>query len=58
MANRTMGETISMLRKEKGLTQQETGQALGLSTSAVIRRLRAAEAILKQSLTGGEDDEA
>jgi len=49
---------VILLHYFQGLTQQETGQALGLSTSAVIRRLRAAEVILKQSLTGGEDDEA
>ena len=48
---------VVLLYYYQGLTQRETGQALGLSPSAVIRRLRAAQAFLKRSLTGGEDDE-
>jgi len=57
MEKKTLGSFISALRRAQGLTQQETAQALGLSPAAVLRRLRAAEALLKQSLTGGEDDE-
>lgn len=48
---------VVLLYYFQGLTQRETAQALGLSPAAVIRRLRAAESLLKQSLTGGEDDE-
>ena len=49
---------VVLLYYYQGLTQRETATALGLSPAAVVRRLRAAEALLKQSLTGGEDDEA
>ena len=49
---------VVLLYYFQGLTQRETAHALGLSPAAVVRRLRAAEALLKQSLTGGEDDEA
>lgn len=38
-----------------GLTQKETAEALDISPSAVIRRLRNAEKLLRQSLTGGEE---
>ncbi len=48
---------VVLLYYFQGLTQRETAQALSLSPAAVIRRLRAAESLLKQSLTGGEDDE-
>ena len=41
----------------QGFTQNETAEVLGISPSAVLRRLRSAEAILKQSLTGGEEVE-
>lgn len=46
---------VVLLYYFQGLTQQETAQALGLSPSAVLRRLRAAEAVLKQTLTGGDE---
>ena len=45
---------VVLLYYYQGLTQKETAQALGLSPAAVLRRLRSAEALLKQSLTGGE----
>lgn len=45
---------VVLLHYFQGLTQRETAEALGLSPSAVLRRLRSAEALLKQSLTGGE----
>ena len=48
---------VVLLYYFQGLTQKETGQALGLSPSAVLRRLRGAEALLKQSLTGGGEFE-
>jgi len=41
----------------QGLTQAETAAVLGISPSSVLRRLRNAEALLKQSLTGGEEHE-
>ena len=37
MANRTMGETISMLRKEKGLTQRELAEMLHITDKAVSK---------------------
>jgi RNA polymerase sigma factor, sigma-70 family len=45
---------VVLLHYFQGLTQRETAEALGLTPSAVLRRLRSAEALLKQSLTGGE----
>ena len=45
---------VILLHYYQGLTQKETAQALGLSPAAVFRRLRSAEALLKQILTGGE----
>lgn len=45
---------VVLLHYFQGLTQRETAEALGLSPSVVLRRLRSAEALLKQSLTGGE----
>lgn len=48
---------VVLLYYYEGLTQRGTAQALGLSPAAVVRRLRAAEAHLRRSLTGGEDDE-
>lgn len=45
---------VVLLYYFQGLTQRETAEALGISPSAVVRRLRSAEKILKQSLTGGE----
>ena len=45
---------VILLHYYQGLTQKETAQALGLSPAAVLRRLRSAEAQLKQILTGGE----
>ena len=45
---------VILLHYYQGLTQKETAQALGLSPAAVLRRLRSAEALLKQILTGGE----
>lgn len=48
---------VVLLYYFEGLTQRGTAQALGLSTAAVVRRLRAAEARLRCSLAGGEDDE-
>ncbi|MGN1021449.1 MAG: sigma-70 family RNA polymerase sigma factor [Aristaeellaceae bacterium] len=49
---------VVLLYYFQGLTQRETAEALGLSPSAVIRRLRSAEKILKQALTGGETHDA
>lgn len=46
---------VVLLYYYQGLTQKETAQTLGLSPAAVLRRLRSAEALLKQSLTGGEE---
>lgn len=40
----------------EGLTEQETAQALGLSSATVSRRLRKAEALLRAALEGGERD--
>ena len=48
---------VVLLYYFQGLTQRETAQALGLTPSAVVRRLRAAEARLRQALMGGEADE-
>lgn len=49
---------VVLLYYFQGLTQHETAEALGISPSAVIRRLRSAERMLKQSWTGGlENDE-
>lgn len=48
---------VVLLYYFQGLTQRETAQALGISPAAVIRRLRSAEKLLKQSLTGGEEFE-
>jgi len=45
---------VVLLHYFQGLTQRETAEALGLTPSTVLRRLRSAEALLKQSLTGGE----
>lgn len=45
---------VVLLHYFQGLTQRETAEALGLTPSAVLRHLRSAEALLKQSLTGGE----
>ena len=45
---------VILLHYYQGLTQKETAQALGLSPAAVLRRLRSAEAQLKQTLSGGE----
>lgn len=45
---------VVLLHYFQGLTQRETAEALGLTPSAVLRRLRSAEALLKKSLTGGE----
>lgn len=44
---------VILLYYYHGLTQRETAQALGISQSAVMRRLKNAQAMLKQSLTGG-----
>lgn len=46
---------VVLLYYYQGLTQRETAQALGISPSAVVRRLNHAQALLKQSLTGGEE---
>jgi len=48
---------VVLLYYFQGLTQRETAEALGISPAAVIRRLRGAEKLLKQSLTGGEEFE-
>lgn len=45
---------VVLLYYFQGLTQKETAQALGLSSAAVVRRLKAAHVLLKQFLTGGE----
>ena len=45
---------VILLYYYQGLTQRETAEALGLSPSAVIRRLRSAEKLLKQQWIGGE----
>ncbi len=39
------------------MTEQETADVLGLSLSAVYRRLKKAEALLRESLEGGERHE-
>ena len=44
---------VILLYYFQGLTMLETAQALGTSQSAVHRRLKKAEALLKNSLTGG-----
>lgn len=48
---------VVLLYYFQGLTQKETARALGLSSSAVVRRLKAAHALLKQYLIGGDGDE-
>lgn len=45
---------VVLLYYFQGLTQKETAQALGLSSSAVVRRLKAAHVLLKQFLVGGD----
>lgn len=45
---------VVLLYYYQGFTQKETAELLGLSPAAVLRRLRGAEAFLKQWLTGGE----
>ncbi len=37
MSIRSIGETIHLLRKEKGITQEELGKAVGVSTQAVSK---------------------
>lgn len=37
MTNRSMGETISCLRKEKGMTQKELADQLGITDKAVSK---------------------
>lgn len=44
---------VLLLYYYQGMTLQETGEALGLSVSAVGRRLKKAEALLKEEWTGG-----
>ncbi|MBE5770847.1 MAG: sigma-70 family RNA polymerase sigma factor [Clostridia bacterium] len=46
---------VVLLYYFQGMTQRETAEALGLSPAAVLRRLRSAEALLKEALTGGEE---
>lgn len=46
---------VVLLYYFQGMTQRETAAALGLSPAAVLRRLRSAEALLKEALTGGEE---
>lgn len=41
---------VVLLYYFQGLTQQETGEALGLTPASVLRRLRAAEKLLKEEL--------
>ncbi|MGN0778280.1 MAG: RNA polymerase sigma factor [Aristaeellaceae bacterium] len=50
----TRYKQVVLLYYFQGLTQRETAEALGISPAAVIRRLRSAEKLLKQSLTEGE----
>lgn len=45
---------VILLYYYQGLTQRETAETLGISPAAVLRRLRSAEKLLAQSLTGGE----
>ena len=35
MSNKTMGETISLLRKEKGMTQSELAEKMNITDKAV-----------------------
>ena len=44
---------VILLYYYQGLTMQETADALGSSQATVHRRLKKAEAILRDSLTGG-----
>ncbi len=37
MDNKLIGEQITRYRKERGLTQEELGRAVGVSTQAVSR---------------------
>lgn len=46
---------VVLLYYFQGLTQRETAEALRISPAAVGRRLRSAEKLLKQSLSGGEE---
>lgn len=46
---------VILLYYYQGLTLQETGKALRLSASAVSKRLKKAEELLKEEWTGGED---
>lgn len=46
---------VVLLYHYQGLTLKETGEVLGLSLSAVNRRLKKAEAILRDEWTGGEE---
>ena len=46
---------VILLYYYQNLTMRETAQALGVSPSTVMKRLAKAEALLKGSLTGGEE---
>lgn len=46
---------VILLYYFQGLNQHETAHALGISPSAVVRRLRSAEKLLKERMTGGEE---
>lgn len=46
---------VVLLYYFQGFTQQETAAALGISPAAVFRRLRKAEALLRSTLTGGDE---
>ena len=48
---------IVLLYYYQGLTMQETAEALGQSVSAINRRLKKAQAFLKDALEGGEAHE-
>ena len=48
---------VLLLYYYQDLTLEETAQALGLSRSTVHYRLKKAEALLRNTLTGGEADE-
>ena len=49
---------IILLHYFQGLTIRETAEALGQSTGTVHRRLRKAEALLREALEGGEAHES